>query len=452
MKNIGRVALLGLVATVGSLAVACGPSRETDAGDSGSGNDARSDARNDATETGADVPDVALNDAADVQDVAMAMDVADAPAPIDVQDVAMPMDIVDVPAPRDVVDVPITSDTGPVVDGGMGPRFMVVRLGDGAGPLAATGARVFLDEYTLSGTRTRGIALPGAMSGSNYPFVISGTANSEGALSRSNDGHYVTLAGYAAAPATAGVSSSSSASTPRVVARVDSAGNVDTSTTLNNAFDTNNVRTATSVDGTAFWVGGSGNTTTSAGGTHYVTLGGTMGTPIETTPTSTRFLQVYSGQLYGSSGTGSFQSVFTIGTGTPIASGQTATVLPGLATTFQAYGFAFVPAAVSGFTDDTLYIADDRATGGGIHKYTYNSTTMTWTAGLDATGLSSGVRGLTAIVSTAGTVTVIGTTAESSANTVVTCADTALATAPVCTVLVTAGTNQIFRGVALSPM
>jgi hypothetical protein len=450
MKHSVCLGTVGLLAAIGSFGAACGPSRTIDTGDAGGRNDAHADARIDASDAPVDARDVATADAIDAidaEDVTLPMDAVDT---VDTMDTGMPTDARDSSTPIDVVDVPLSVDTGPVVDGGAGPRFMVVRLGDGAGPLAATGARVFLDEYTLGGTRTRTIALPTAMTGRNYPFVISGTASSEGALSRSSDGRYVTLAGYAAAFATAGVSSSPAATTPRVVARVDSAGHVDTSTTLDNAFDMNNVRTATTVDGTAFWVGGSGNPT--SGGTHYVPLGGTMGTPIETMPTSTRFLQVFDGQLYGSSGAGGFQSVFAIGTGTPMTSGQTTSVLPGLATSIQAYAFAFVPAAVSGFTDDVLYIAEDRAPGGGIHKYRSNAGTMSWTASLDATGLTSGVHGLTAFVNSAGVVTLIATTAETTSNTVVVCADTALATAPACSVVTTAAPNEIFRGVALSPM
>ena len=61
----------------------------------------------------------------------------------------------------DVRDIPVFPDTGPVVDAGAGPRFMVVRLGDGAGPLAATGAAVFLDEYSLAVANAWGLGRRG---------------------------------------------------------------------------------------------------------------------------------------------------------------------------------------------------------------------------------------------------------------------------------------------------
>src|SRR5262249_56861181 len=97
------------------------------------------------------------------------------------------------------------------------------------------------------------IALPVAPNGANQPLTLSGTASSEGALWRSTDGHYLSLAGYAAAPGTMGVVNTASASTNRVVARIDATGTVDTTTRLNTGFSGNNVPGAASVHGTAFW-------------------------------------------------------------------------------------------------------------------------------------------------------------------------------------------------------
>src|SRR5205085_10306703 len=91
----------------------------------------------------------------------------------------------------------------------------------------------------------------------NQPFTVSGSAGSEGALSRSADGHFLTLAGYANVPGRTGIKSTTNLSTDaspvnRLVARIDAAGNIDTSTRLVDAFNTENVRGATSIDGTSF--------------------------------------------------------------------------------------------------------------------------------------------------------------------------------------------------------
>lgn len=467
MKKIDRLSAV-MFAAMGCYVSACGPDRTTDAAVD-SAVDARTDARDSGT---ADVRDVTTTDAQDAApidvpaDTQTGTDAMDTPAAMDAQDVMPATDVVDVSSAMDVMDVAtidagtdasradvrdvmITVDTGPERDAGMGPRVMVVRVGDGVNPLGTGSSPVFLDEYSLTGVRARSISLPQSGSGANYPLTISGTSSSEGALSRSTDGHYVVLAGYGAAPFTAGIAGTAAASTPRVVARVDAAGMVDTSTALTNAYDMTSVRGAATGDGSAFWVGGTGNTTT--GGAYYATLGATMGTAIAAMPPSERVINIFGGQLYASSGSGAFATVFTIGTGTPTTAGQTATALPGVPTATGTYGFALVTAAESGFASDVLYVADDAATGGGIHKYTFNPTTSMWVASLSATGLAGGTRGLAAFVTTAGTVTLAATTSATSMNSLVSCTDVSALTAPVCTTVTSATMNTIFRGVALAP-
>lgn len=75
-------------------------------------------------------------------------------------------------------------------------NLVIYRVGDGSTPLVNTGSVVVLDEYTPSGTRVQSIVLPTTASGSNKPLVASGTANSEGLLTRSADGRYLLLTGY----------------------------------------------------------------------------------------------------------------------------------------------------------------------------------------------------------------------------------------------------------------
>src|SRR6201999_371590 len=107
-------------------------------------------------------------------------------------------------------------------------------------------------------------------SGSNNPFTLQGDSNAVGALARSVNGRYVTLAGYQTA-----VGGNPEATGARVVARVDAAGNVDTSTTLGKTFEKEKIRGAVTNDGSGFWVTGNGNGSgnTPLGGMIYQPLG-----------------------------------------------------------------------------------------------------------------------------------------------------------------------------------
>ncbi|MCX6854678.1 MAG: hypothetical protein NTV80_07205, partial [Verrucomicrobia bacterium] len=82
-------------------------------------------------------------------------------------------------------------------------NVVIYRVGTGAAALAATGTAVFLDEYTPTGALVRSLSLPTTPSGSNRRIVASGTANSEGLLQRSTDGHFLIASGYDAALVTA---------------------------------------------------------------------------------------------------------------------------------------------------------------------------------------------------------------------------------------------------------
>ena len=120
---------------------------------------------------------------------------------------------------------------------------------------------------------------------------------------------------------------------PRVVGRVDAAGNVDTSTTPTD-FSANNIRGASSTDGTSFWVTGA------AGGVRYGLLGASGSlTAVSTTVTNLRSTHIFDGQLYVSTSSGSAVRVGTVGTGTPTTAGNTTANLPGFPTAGSPYWF-----------------------------------------------------------------------------------------------------------------
>ena len=329
-------------------------------------------------------------------------------------------------------------------------NLVVYRIGDGTGSLLNTGNAVFIDEYTVSGTLVQSIALPTVASGNNYQLIASGTATSEGLLTLSADGHYLMLTGYARdIGGTGSISGTAAAVVPRVVGRIDGNGAIDTSTALTDAADSNNIRGATSTNGIDIWVSGG------AGGVRYTQFDGDaatdLSTQISTTLTNVREIEVFGGQLYASTQSGSAVRIGTVGTGTPTASGQTIANLPGLPTTTAPNGFflADLSSAVAGI--DTLYLADETA--GLIRKYSLVGGN--WTA--TGTITDAAVRGLTGSVS-GGNVSLFGTTGDGDADgggALTAFSDTAGYNGTVsgsATVIATAGLNQAFRGVAFAPM
>jgi len=290
--------------------------------------------------------------------------------------------------------------------GGSGSTtFVVLRVGDGGATLTGSATPVFIDYLETDGTPTPGklsIAMNPFTVGSTWAFTLSGTAAAEGNLSLSSNGKYVIAAGYGADIGTATVSSTDASIYPRVVARIDAFGNVDTTTSLGTAFSASSVRGATSTDGFSFWV--SGNGTAAVGGVHFATLGSATATQIIAAPNNARFVHVFGNQLYGSSGAGTYVNVFTIGTGTPTMAGQTATSLAGMPTVAgpRPYSFAMLDrlGGVPGL--DTMYVADDRslANGGGIQRWVYDG--FSWTLETTFGDGTSGVRGLAAQIEGSG--------------------------------------------------
>jgi hypothetical protein len=179
----------------------------------------------------------------------------------------------------------------------------------------------------------------------------------------------------------------------------------------------------------------------------------TVGQPVPV-PSSARVLNIHNNQLYGSSnvtvGSGtnavSMDGVFNVGVGLPTTADQFGSrlVSSGASTTFDFY-----------FADtSTLYIAND-GTLDGISKWSLSGSTWNrhWTA-LPAG--AAGVRGLAGVTNlSSGTVELYGVTAAASGvqNELVRLVDTLSGTAaPSYTVLATAPSNYLFRGVALSPV
>ena len=202
-------------------------------------------------------------------------------------------------------------------------NLVVTRVGDGSAALSSAATRTFLDEYTTGGVLVQSIPMPTVVNGNNKRLTNSGTATSEGYIALSVDWRFLTLAGYNAGPGDPNVATTPSATTNRVVGRVDYAGNIDTTTALSDAYSAGNPRSAVSTNGVDIWTGGTGS---SGPGVRYMTLGSTTSTQLEpNAPTNIRVVNIYSGQLYCSSATSTWQGVSTVGLGLPMVPPQTIT-------------------------------------------------------------------------------------------------------------------------------
>src|SRR5207253_2226167 len=104
-------------------------------------------------------------------------------------------------------------------------NIVLYRVGDGAAALGSGGTAVFLDEYTPAGVFVQSVPMP--TTGASGRLVASGTATTEGFLTRSEDGRYLVVPGYDAALAATVTSSNT---VPRVIGRVDGNGVLDAST------------------------------------------------------------------------------------------------------------------------------------------------------------------------------------------------------------------------------
>lgn len=262
-------------------------------------------------------------------------------------------------------------------------NILTLRVGESSGSaLSSTSAPIFMDEYTTTGTFVQSVAMPfslNALGTNNRRFTMSGSSTSEGYLNLSPDGQFLTFGGYDAAPGIASITSTPSATTNRIVARVMHDASINTTTRIADGYDANNIRSAATVTGDAFWTGGPGG---ASGGTRYVPLGNglTATTQISSTITNTRGTAIYNSQLYVSAQSGSNIGISTVGSGLPTNSGNTTTMLTGTTTNVELknpHGFAFVDQDGNG-TPDVMYVADADATNGGLMKF--SNTGGTWTA------------------------------------------------------------------------
>jgi hypothetical protein len=225
-------------------------------------------------------------------------------------------------------------------------------------------APLTLYQYSTTGTTSAAFAgdlqLTQTTAGNQYAISGEYGSSSEGFLSLSTNGQYLTLMGYginaaqynanpsiystACSPTptcTAALAQSTSLSTaadyiPRVVALVSANGTVDTSTAVANVFNGNNPRSAVTTNGQSFYISGQGQSGDTTEGVFVVQKGSSTATAINTNY-DTRSVQIIGNQLYVSQdskvGSGQQAYIATLGSAGNLPTGSTtASILPGLST------------------------------------------------------------------------------------------------------------------------
>jgi hypothetical protein len=309
--------------------------------------------------------------------------------------------------------------------------LVVLQAGNG-GALSSAGAPLFLDQFdttTPGQTVTPFVSIPSGGTG----LVLSGSATSEGELTRSSDGSILTFGGYAAA---AGTSSVASGTAPREVGSVNNAGTFSVIANSSTAMSGNNIRGAVS-DGQNYWI-------TSPSGVFYQPVSSSTLTTVSS-GTNARVANIFNSTLYYSTASGTARGIYAY-TGTPTGT-VTSSLLIGTGASSSPYDF-FI-------NGNTAYIADDSGNAtGGIQRWDFNGSSwaLTYTIG---TGVANvGARQFTVDTTTAGGPTIYATTAETSANRLISVKDVGSAAADAAT-LVTLGTSptgEIFRGVDFAPV
>ena len=332
-----------------------------------------------------------------------------------------------------------------------GGNLLVERIGDGTTALSNSAFQVAAVEYARTGgTAVQTIALP--TSGANQ-VTDSGSATSNGYLNVYNG--LVGIPGYNSAAGSGSVA----ASNTKVGTVIGSDGNVASRTLFPTSgtipFTGNNFRSMIPTGSNTFYATGTGSGT--SGGIWYAN--GSAFTQISTTVTNTRNVEIYNGQLYFSTGSGT-PGIYSVGSGLPTATGQTSTAQISTGTGSSPYGFVMFDTDGNGAID-RAYIADDRTSaGGGLQKWTFNGTSWTnsWSLLVNSTNQLSatagsgfaGLRGLSGSFAN-GVATLYATTNEALNNRMISIVDSGLTTPTSAISLASAGANYVFRGLDLVP-
>ena len=302
-------------------------------------------------------------------------------------------------------------------------NLAVLKVGDGTG-LTSAAQPISVVEFSTSGVAS-GVNIVLPSTGASPRITNSGTATSEGQMVMSAERDRLILVGYDANAGTAGVVSSSSATVKRQMFEITPSATYSLAASTNTLYSGNNIRSGTA-SGASYFGGGPGSGSTLFGGSIMLT----------SPAINTRVIQIFNGQTYISSATGSNLGVLSLGTNIPTTCCQTTTLL-NASPSPSAYGFSFSP------DGNTLYIADDAQ---GINKYTKSGSTYTLAYNLNSTMVRS-----IAVDYSGVTPVVYATTASSiTPNQIIKITDAGMG--PASTVLVAASpANTVFRSISFVP-
>ncbi len=254
-------------------------------------------------------------------------------------------------------------------------NVVALRMGSGSGALSSAGTPVFLEEMSVSGIVST-VALP--TTGANR-MVLHGSSSAEAQMTRSSDGTLLVLPGYDAAVGTATINATTAVAAPRVVSTIGlNAGTFSRQFSSTTIFSGQNFRSAAS-NGINYWGVGS------SGGVNY--FGPSASAAVSTTSANNRVVNVYNGNLYFSTGSGT-RGIYKVGSGLPTTSGATSVIEIATGGSSSPYAFQF------SLDGNTCYVSDDNTTGsGGVQKYIRNNNvwSLAYTISL---GTASGARAI----------------------------------------------------------
>ncbi len=278
------------------------------------------------------------------------------------------------------------------------PELWLATIGStGSSAAGITVERIKISDETLVST----IALPTTPASGQNAITLTGSIETEGQLARSRDKRFVTLIGYGAAVGSA--TPNASGGFPRIIARMDASGAFDTSTSTT-ALSNTTSRAAITLDGSAYWIFGSG-------GTHRITHG-TTGAGTAISADSTRHAQFVGDQLWVTKWTQSGPNGVFSWSPAPTAAATPFSVVDttaGSASVALPCGMLVV--SLGGFGIDRMYVADDRTQGAGGGLQIWKKSTLGgWSpAGIVAVPDGEYVRHVTGFVRS-GTVFLYATT------------------------------------------
>jgi len=317
-------------------------------------------------------------------------------------------------------------------------NLAVLRIGDGAESLSASGNSVFIDEYASNGTLVQTIPLPD--SGPNAILEVP-TSSVEGSLTLSSDGKLLALPGYRIAytNSTSSVATTPASAVPRAACTLDGGANFKIGAVTTDAYSAYNLR-CIATDGTSnFWAAGS------ADGTWWLSPDSESQIQINQAA-NTRQVNIFNGNLYivtasslsqwgaGLYGFSGLPTSLTAPSPLMLCANASA---PGVNPT----GFSISPDGL------TAYVADQIV---GINKWT--NSDGTWYPAYSFDAATSQADGLVVDWSGANPV-LYGTSStggsRTSANALFMLVDTGMASEPV--TIAVAPAKTLFRGVAFTP-